>query len=145
MRKRYKIVLNLELDDPDESYPAGGSYTHLSRLKGAILDLLTTLWGIGRMNTTVITLDKIVEKGEVLEKGTMLTQDAELIPKERDFYCPDCDTEFSAVGYPNPVFYADTVANCPRCGGKCWEATVKITRSEYERLKRIGAKPKTFN
>jgi hypothetical protein len=33
MRKRYKIVLNLELDDPDESYPAGGDYTHLSRLQ----------------------------------------------------------------------------------------------------------------
>jgi hypothetical protein len=137
MRKRYKIVLNLELDDPDESYPAGGSYTHLSRLKGAILQLLDRFDWVGHIKARV-TLDKVIDKGEVIEKNVKLA-------KERDFYCPDCDTEFSAVGYPNPVFYADTVANCPRCGGKCWEATVKITRSEYERLQRIGAKPKTFN
>ena len=33
MRKRYKIVLNIELTDPDTPYPAGGDYTHLTRIQ----------------------------------------------------------------------------------------------------------------
>lgn len=39
----------------------------------------------------------------------------------RKFKCVDHGI-FSAIGYDNPVFLADTVANCPRCGVKCWEA-----------------------
>jgi len=66
-------------------------------------------------------------------------------PLDKTFYCPNCDDVFIAAGYPNPVFYADTVANCPVCNGKCWEKTVKITLSEYGRLKSIGSEPKLFN
>lgn len=43
-----------------------------------------------------------------------LTQD-----EQRRFKCPN-DGIFEAVGYDNPVFLADTVANCPKCGEKCW-------------------------
>jgi hypothetical protein len=67
MRKRYKIVLNLELDVPDDEFPAGGSYTHLNKLQGTILYTLTSLGSIGRTHSRV-TLDKIIDKGEILEK-----------------------------------------------------------------------------
>jgi hypothetical protein len=39
----------------------------------------------------------------------------------RQFKCPT-DGIFNAIGYDNPVFLADTVADCPECGEKCWEA-----------------------
>jgi hypothetical protein len=68
MRKRYKIVLNLELDDPDESYPAGGDYTHLSRLQRVIHGIVSSFWGIGHTKTTV-TLDKVIDKGEITESA----------------------------------------------------------------------------
>lgn len=61
---------------------------------------------------------------------------------KKDFYCNVCDLKFRAVGYDNPVFLADTVADCPNCGEKCWEETVKMTMSEYKRLKKLGVKPK---
>jgi len=38
----------------------------------------------------------------------------------RQFKCPTHGL-FEALGYDNPVFYADKVANCPKCGEKCWE------------------------
>jgi hypothetical protein len=65
--------------------------------------------------------------------------------KEKTFVCTRNGTEFQDVGYPNPVWFADTVANCPDCGDKCWEVTYKITKSEYERLKKLGVKPELFN
>lgn len=63
MKKRYKIVLNVEIEDPDEPYPAGGDYARLTRLQGTV-HALTTYYG-GRI--AKLTLDKIVEKGEVKE------------------------------------------------------------------------------
>ena len=38
----------------------------------------------------------------------------------RIFRCVDHGI-FDAVGYENPVFYADWVANCPECSQKSWE------------------------
>lgn len=38
---------------------------------------------------------------------------------KHSFKCPDHGI-FEASGYDNPVFLADTVANCPKCGEKCW-------------------------
>ena len=55
----------------------------------------------------------------------------------RTFTCLE-HGEFKSNGYDNPVFLADRVADCPDCGTKCWEATYKITVSEYERLKKAG-------
>lgn len=63
MKKRYKIVLNVEIEDPDEPYPAGGDYMHLSRLQGVVHEL-TNYYG-GRIAR--LTLDKVIEKGEVKE------------------------------------------------------------------------------
>lgn len=74
-----------------------------------------------------------------------LTPKTDNTEEPKVFFCPDCNEDFEDVGYPNPVFYADTVANCPQCKGKCWEKTVKITYSEYKRLKAIGANPRLFN
>jgi hypothetical protein len=143
MRKRYKVVLNLEIDDPGEPHPAGGSYTHLNNLQGAIVQILYSLEWVGhRYMKARVTLDKIIDKGEILEEGAKLAKDTELIQKERVFYCPVCCKDFNAVGY---LFYTDLIAKCPRCGDTCWEKTVKITLTEYERLKRIGAKPKIFH
>ena len=67
------------------------------------------------------------------------------IQEKRVFYCPDDNKVFRAIGYANPVFWADTVADCPICGEKCWEKTVKITFSEYRRLKKAGVQPKRAN
>ncbi len=58
--------------------------------------------------------------------------------EKKVFYCHQDKKIFRAVGYPNPIYWADTVADCPLCGGKCWEKTVEITFSEYRRLKKIG-------
>ncbi len=58
------------------------------------------------------------------------------------FTCSKCNKDFKDIGYDNPVFLADTVANCPICGDKCWEKTYKITASEYNRLKKLKVKPK---
>lgn len=63
MRKRYKIVLNLEIDDPDAPFPAGGDYTHLNRLQGLIHGLMYTV-GV----SYTVTLDKVIDKGEVRQK-----------------------------------------------------------------------------
>lgn len=52
--------------------------------------------------------------------------------------------EFKSNGYDNPAFYADKVADCPDCGQKCWEKSVKIPLSEYERLKGMGIAIRTF-
>ncbi|HEY1353086.1 MAG TPA: hypothetical protein VGF67_26020 [Ktedonobacteraceae bacterium] len=41
MRKRYKVVLNVEVTDLDKPFPAGGDYTHLNRIDG-VLKLPTT-------------------------------------------------------------------------------------------------------
>lgn len=70
MRKRYKVVLNLEIDDPDAHYPAGGSYTHDTMLQGEIRYILGSFWGIGRgRTTTTVTLDKVIDKGEIRRKA----------------------------------------------------------------------------
>ncbi len=44
------------------------------------------------------------------------------------FKCPDHGI-FEAVGYDNPVFLADTIANCPQCNEKCWQPTDKSDTS----------------
>lgn len=52
----------------------------------------------------------------------------------KQFRCPD-DGIFDAIGYDNPVFYADIVANCPKCGEKCWEVNFMNEaefREQYE-------------
>ncbi|MCP4990912.1 MAG: hypothetical protein GY928_34175 [Colwellia sp.] len=56
------------------------------------------------------------------------------------FYCPLDQLEFKGKGYDNPVFWADKVANCPTCGGKCWEQTIKITMSQYVELQSKNSK-----
>lgn len=49
---------------------------------------------------------------------------------EGTFHCGECESEFTSVGYDNPVFYADKVADCPKCGSKCWE-------NEHSKVERI--------
>jgi len=64
MKKRFKIILNVEVDDPDAPYPAGGSYTHLTRLQGLMLEITSYY---GRYIGARVTLDKVIDKGEVNE------------------------------------------------------------------------------
>ena len=62
MRKRYKIVLNVEIDEPDDPAPAGGDYTHLSRLQGILHGLS---WCIRYDPAFRLTIDKVIDKGEI--------------------------------------------------------------------------------
>lgn len=64
MRKRYKIVLNVEIADPDKPFPAGGDYTHLNRLDGVVKRLTSDLAWMGA-GEVKISLDKVIDKGEV--------------------------------------------------------------------------------
>ena len=43
MRKRYKVVLNVEITDPDKPFPAGGDYTHVNRIEGVVMRLTSEL------------------------------------------------------------------------------------------------------
>lgn len=61
MRKRYKIVLNLEIDNPDDPFPAGGDYTHLDRIQGMVKKIIAHIWTPG----ATLTLDKVIDNGEV--------------------------------------------------------------------------------
>jgi hypothetical protein len=67
MRRRYKVVLNIELDDPDQPHPAGGDYTHLNRIGGIIHALIGPRWEYGNVKA-VVTLDKVIDKGEIEER-----------------------------------------------------------------------------
>jgi hypothetical protein len=63
MRKRYKIVLNVEITDPDRPYPSGGDYTHLNMLEGVIKNLA---WAVRYLAPEVtLTVDKVIDKGKV--------------------------------------------------------------------------------
>lgn len=62
MRKRYKIVLNVEIADPDKPFPAGGAYTHLNRIDGAVKYITSAFW-LGSDST--VTLDKVIDKGVI--------------------------------------------------------------------------------
>lgn len=50
------------------------------------------------------------------------------------FSCRACGIDFESIGYDNPVFGADKVDNCPKCGGKCWEKEIKIKYLEHIKL-----------
>ena len=69
---------------------------------------------------------------------------------KHSFKCPDHGI-FEASGYDNPVFLADTVANCPKCGEKCWnvrattpagvgqlESTQNALRNLYKAVQSLG-------
>lgn len=63
MRKRYKIVLDVEITDPDRPFPAGGDYTHLNLIDGvAKLITHTASWLHSDLK---ISLDKLIDKGEI--------------------------------------------------------------------------------
>jgi len=69
VRKRYKIVLNLEIEDPDEPFPGGNDFKYLSRLQGVVHVILVmshSYWG--NLVKYTVTLDKIVDKGEVKDE-----------------------------------------------------------------------------
>jgi hypothetical protein len=61
MKRRYKIILNIEITDPEQPFPAGGDYTHLSRIEGLVHAIATTWPGTGAK----ITLDKVIDKGAI--------------------------------------------------------------------------------
>lgn len=65
MRKRYKLVLNIDITDPEQPFPAGGDYTRLNRIQG-VVKLLTgqTMWPDG----VVVSLDKLIDKGVLPEE-----------------------------------------------------------------------------
>ncbi len=63
----------------------------------------------------------------------------------KEFECTNCYNKFKAKGYDNPCFYADTVADCTKCGRKSWEVLYKITKSEYDRLEKAGVDIRLFS
>ena len=63
MRKRYKVVLNVEIEDPEKPFPAGGDFMHKNRIDG-LVHLLVSSANWPEVYGTV-TLDKIIDKGEV--------------------------------------------------------------------------------
>jgi len=67
VKKRYKIVLNVEMTDPDGPYPAGGDYTHMTRKEGFIHALLSSYHGMLETSEVQMTLDKVIDK--VIDKG----------------------------------------------------------------------------
>lgn len=62
MKKRYKVVLNVEITDPEKPYPAGGSYTHLNRIEGVVKSL--TFW-VALPPEVIVSVDKVIDKGEI--------------------------------------------------------------------------------
>ena len=62
MKRRYKVVVNIDVDDPDESFPAGGDYMHMTRLQGIIKQLTTD---VSYHEWVKVTVDKVIDKGEV--------------------------------------------------------------------------------
>lgn len=62
MKKRYKIVLNVEITDPEKPFPGGGDFNHSTRIEG-VVKLLTRFmsWPDG----VTVTLDKMIDKGEM--------------------------------------------------------------------------------
>ncbi len=66
MRKRYKVILNVEITDPDTPYPAGGDYTHLTRLEGIVRNLLRHNPQL-ESDVVTVSLDKVIDKGEITE------------------------------------------------------------------------------
>lgn len=66
MRKRYKIVLNVEIDDPEQPFPAGGNYTNLNRIEGIVHALIGNFpWG---SLPSQVSLDKVIDKGEIKQQ-----------------------------------------------------------------------------
>lgn len=65
IRKRYKIVLNVEIDDPDKPHGGGGDYTNLNRLQGYLHYLG---WDIRGHTWVHATIDKVVDKGEIKQE-----------------------------------------------------------------------------
>lgn len=63
VRKHYKVVLNIEITDPEQPYPAGGDYAYLSLIKGVTRNIL---WAnrFHDANIVNVSLDKILDKGE---------------------------------------------------------------------------------
>ncbi len=61
MKKRYKVVLNVEVADPDKPFPAGGDYTHLNRIEGIVHSIASMWTGLD----VKITLDKVIDKGVI--------------------------------------------------------------------------------
>jgi uncharacterized Zn-finger protein len=67
-------------------------------------------------------------------------KNAPLVQKEEKevglpFHCGYCKKDFRSVGYDNPVFLADKVADCPLCEKKSWmdyEAAYKELKRSLE-------------
>lgn len=61
MKKRYKVVLNVEVPEPEQPFPGGGDYTYLNRLTGVIQMIVNQWPGVEAR----VTVDKVIPKGEV--------------------------------------------------------------------------------
>lgn len=55
--RTFKVVLNVEVKQPDTPYPAGGDYTQRKLIDG-IVHSLVHMW----LPDARVTLDKVVEK-----------------------------------------------------------------------------------
>ena len=64
MKKRYKIVLNIEIDDPDDYFVGGGDYANLTRKESIIKSFAQRMNFLYPYRYTV-TLDKVIDKGEI--------------------------------------------------------------------------------
>jgi len=62
VKKRYKVVLNVEVIDPDKPFPAGGDYTHLSRIDGVVMLITSSVTWLDEVR---VSLDKVIDKGVI--------------------------------------------------------------------------------
>jgi hypothetical protein len=59
VKKRYKVVLNIEITDPEKPFPA-------DRIHGIVEWIVIGIW----MRDVMVTLDKIIEKGVISVEDT---------------------------------------------------------------------------
>jgi len=66
LKRRYKVIFNVEVTDPEQPFPAGGSYTHENRIEGITKRLAHEIWcRWPGLDFPRVTLDKIIDKGKV--------------------------------------------------------------------------------
>lgn len=67
MKKRYTVVLNVEVNEPEKQTGYGGAYTHLNHLQGLLLGLLHHFQD--GLFSARVTLDKVIDRGSASQEA----------------------------------------------------------------------------
>lgn len=130
MRKRYKVVVNIEVDDPELPFPAGGDYTHRNRIEGLVSLILRDVNWPGLKAS--ITVDKVIDKGEIKKKMRKMTIDLDR-QEIRVFY-----KAFDAYIYATKwnMDDADTIERIKKASDATGQATVGLQFGEILMLQK---------